>query len=150
MLLWCVIKLHSHIIECTHFFFLLALQPLWALAAFLFPDLFTIGRTPWTCDQPVAKPLPKHRTAQTQNKHIYYTLNINAQGGIQTRNHGLRAIETVHAWDRSATATGRMHSLATHILTWFCDAKDLNIWSRVFGKLSTSLNCIATLEGLHG
>jgi hypothetical protein len=36
-----------------------------------FPDLFTIGRTPWTCDELVARPLPKHRTAQTQNKHIY-------------------------------------------------------------------------------
>jgi hypothetical protein len=30
---------------------LMALQPLWALAAFQPPDLFTIGRTPWTSDQ---------------------------------------------------------------------------------------------------
>jgi hypothetical protein len=44
-------------------------------------------------------------TSQTQNKHIYYTLNIHAQGGIRTRSHGLRAIETVHASDRSATVT---------------------------------------------
>jgi hypothetical protein len=35
------------------------------------PDLFTIGRTPWTSDQLLARPLTKHRTAQTQNKHIY-------------------------------------------------------------------------------
>jgi hypothetical protein len=27
-------------------------------------DLYTIGRTPWTSDQPVARPLPKYRTAQ--------------------------------------------------------------------------------------
>jgi hypothetical protein len=40
----------------------------WALAAFQFPNLYTVGRTPWTCDQPVARPLPTHRTALTQNK----------------------------------------------------------------------------------
>jgi hypothetical protein len=30
--------------------------------------LHTVGRTPWTGDQPVAWPLPIHRTTQTQNK----------------------------------------------------------------------------------
>jgi hypothetical protein len=40
-----------------------------ALAAFLsFVLLHTIGRTPWTGDQPVARHLPTHMTAQTQNK----------------------------------------------------------------------------------
>jgi hypothetical protein len=33
--------------------------------------IFTRGETPWASDQPVARPLPKHRTTQTQNKHIY-------------------------------------------------------------------------------
>jgi hypothetical protein len=32
---------------------------------------FTEGRTPWTSDQPVARPLPKHRTTQTQNKRTH-------------------------------------------------------------------------------
>jgi hypothetical protein len=32
--------------------------------------LYTVGRTPWTGDQPVARPLPTHRTTQTQNKRI--------------------------------------------------------------------------------
>jgi hypothetical protein len=37
-----------------------------------FRNLFyTDGRTPWTSDQPVARPLPTHRTAQTQNKCIH-------------------------------------------------------------------------------
>jgi hypothetical protein len=43
----------------------MALQPLvgpWPL------DLYAVGRTPWTGDQPVARPLPTHRTTQTQNK----------------------------------------------------------------------------------
>jgi hypothetical protein len=30
--------------------------------------LYTVGTTPWTGDQPVARPLPTHRTTQTQNK----------------------------------------------------------------------------------
>jgi hypothetical protein len=33
---------------------------------FSFLILYTDGKTPWTSDQPVARPLPIHRTAQTQ------------------------------------------------------------------------------------
>jgi hypothetical protein len=45
----------------------MALQPLWILAAFFqFLNLYTVGRTPWMGDEPVARPLPTHRTAQTQ------------------------------------------------------------------------------------
>jgi hypothetical protein len=32
---------------------------------------YTDGTTPWTSDKPVAKPLPIHRTTQTQNKRIH-------------------------------------------------------------------------------
>jgi hypothetical protein len=32
----------------------------WPLFQFL--NLYTAGRTPWTGDQPVARPLPTHRT----------------------------------------------------------------------------------------
>jgi hypothetical protein len=40
-----------------------ALKPPWALASdFQFHDHFTDGRTPWTSDELVARPLPKHRT----------------------------------------------------------------------------------------
>jgi hypothetical protein len=31
-------------------------------------DLYTVGSTPWTGDQPITRPLPTHRTTQTQNK----------------------------------------------------------------------------------
>jgi hypothetical protein len=78
--------------NCTHIlneqavtiFVSLELQPPWALAsAFQFYDHFTDGRTPWTSDQLVARPLPKLRTTQTQNKHIQ-TPNIHALCGIRT------------------------------------------------------------------
>jgi hypothetical protein len=51
------------------FFFSLALQPPWALASsFSFMIIFTDGRTPWTSDQLVIRPLPKHRI-NTYTKH---------------------------------------------------------------------------------
>jgi hypothetical protein len=64
---------------------------------------YTDGRTPWTSDQPVARPLPTHRTTQTQNK--------------STRNHPLgfeptipsfERVKTVHAVDRAATVIRRI------------------------------------------
>jgi hypothetical protein len=87
-----------------------------------YPSLFLMAA--WTSHQLVARPLPKHRTAQTQNKHIY-TPNIHALNGIRTHEHSVPAsedssclrllayrdrlaserAETVHALDRSATVT---------------------------------------------
>jgi hypothetical protein len=53
---------------------------------------FTDGRTPWTSDQPAARPLPKHRTTQTQNKRIH-TANIHTLSGIRTHDPSIRASE---------------------------------------------------------
>jgi hypothetical protein len=53
---------------------IMALQPFvgpWP-PFFSFLILYTVGRTPWTGDQPVVRPLPIHRTSQTQNKHTQY------------------------------------------------------------------------------
>jgi hypothetical protein len=72
-------------------FFWLALQPLWALVSFQFPDLFTGGRTPWTSDQLLARPLPKHKT--TQKKTHIHTPNIHTLSGIRTNDHSIRASE---------------------------------------------------------
>jgi hypothetical protein len=61
------------VLKCMHFiiFVFNGSTALVGPASFQFPDLFTSGRTPWAGDQLVARPLPKHRTAQTQNKHTY-------------------------------------------------------------------------------
>jgi hypothetical protein len=46
--------------------------PLWSIGMISqIHYYFTDGRTPWTGDQLVTRPLPKHRTTQTQNKHIH-------------------------------------------------------------------------------
>jgi hypothetical protein len=74
-------------------FFSLSLQPSWALAsAFSFMIIFTDGRTPWTSHQLVARPLPKHRTTQTQNKHLH-TPNIHALCSIRTHDPSFQRSE---------------------------------------------------------
>jgi hypothetical protein len=51
-----------------------------------FPD----SRTPWTSDQPVARPLPTHRTTKPRiNSHA----GIHALSGIQTHGPSFRASE---------------------------------------------------------
>jgi hypothetical protein len=40
----------------------------WSLFEIL--NVYTVGRTPRTGDQPVVRPVPTHRTTQTQNKRI--------------------------------------------------------------------------------
>jgi hypothetical protein len=80
-----LIKFVRHFVEWLY-------SPCGPSPLFQFPDLFTIGRTPWTSDQPITVPLPKHRTAQTQNKHIY-TRNIHDLSGIRTHDHSVRASE---------------------------------------------------------
>jgi hypothetical protein len=52
----------------------------------------TYGRTPWTSDQPAARPLPKRRTTQTKNKRIH-TPTIHALSGIRTHDPSVRASE---------------------------------------------------------
>jgi hypothetical protein len=59
----------------------MALQPfVGARTRFQFLVLYTVGRTPWTGDEPVARPLPTHRT-------------IHALSGIRTDDPSVRAGE---------------------------------------------------------
>jgi hypothetical protein len=65
----------------------MALQPFvrpWSLLQFR--NLFyTDGRPPWTSDQPVTRPLPTHRTTQTQNKltHRHLCLELDSNPRFQ-------------------------------------------------------------------
>jgi hypothetical protein len=61
-----------HWYSIHHICLCMALQPSvepWPLLSFLI--FYTVGRTPWMGDQPVARPLPTHRTTQTQNKRTH-------------------------------------------------------------------------------
>jgi hypothetical protein len=49
----------------------------WAMPVFFsFLFFFTVGRTPWTGDQPIARPLPTQRAAQTQNKRTQTSMPV--------------------------------------------------------------------------
>jgi hypothetical protein len=67
-------------------------------------DLHTIGRTPWTSDRPVARPLPKYRSTQTQNKHTHQISM--PEVGLEPTIIASDRAETVHVLDRLDTVTG--------------------------------------------
>jgi hypothetical protein len=81
----------------------MALQPFWTLSAFQFLKLYTVGRTPWTGDQPVTRPLLTHRTRQTQNK---CTETFMLQVGFEPTIPASERAKRVHALDGRATAVG--------------------------------------------
>jgi hypothetical protein len=72
--------------------------------------LFTDGRTPWTSYKPVERPLPTHRTTQTQNKRIYRHPCL---VGFEPTIPAFERAKTVHALDRTATVIG--HGVGTDI-----------------------------------
>jgi hypothetical protein len=67
-------------------------------------NFFTDGRTPWTSDQPVARPLPTHRTTQTQNKRTQTSM---PRVGFEPTIPASKRATTVHALDRGANVTGQ-------------------------------------------
>jgi ribosomal protein L15 len=78
--------------------------------------------TPWTSDQPIARPLPKHGTRQTQNKRIH-TLNIHALSGFEPTIATSERVKTVHALDLAATVIGRIRFEEREILQNHQDVK---------------------------
>jgi hypothetical protein len=70
---------------------------------FSFLIFYTVGRAPWTGDQPVARQLPEHRTAQTQNKR---TQTCMPEVGLEPTNPVFKRTKIVHALDRAATLIG--------------------------------------------
>jgi hypothetical protein len=82
----------------------MAVQPFvgpWPLFSFLI--LYAVGRTPWTGDQPVSKPLPVHRTTQTQHKR---TQTYMPRVGFKPTTIMFERANTVHALDRAVTVIG--------------------------------------------
>jgi hypothetical protein len=73
------------------------------LAAFFsFLILYTIGRTPLAGDQPVARPLPSHRTTQTQNKGTQTSM---PWVGVEPTNPAFKREKGVHSLDHAAKNT---------------------------------------------
>jgi hypothetical protein len=70
---------------------------------FIFLILYTVGRTPWTGDQPAARPLPTDRAVQTQDKCTQTSMS---QVGFEPTTTAFEQAKTVHALDRAATVIG--------------------------------------------
>jgi hypothetical protein len=129
--LHCVISLKIELFIIYLYIYLsMALQPLWTMAAFQFLNLRTVGRTPWTGDQPVAKLLPTHSTTQTHT-------HIHASSGIQTHDRSVRASEDSsclrprHHCDRPSEFR-LLHVLRVEVYT--------NIWTTRFSQMIFSVH----------
>jgi hypothetical protein len=62
------LPLYPKVNTLRYSYYLWLYSPCEPWSPFQFLNLYTVGRTPWTGDQPVARPLPAHRTTQTQHK----------------------------------------------------------------------------------
>jgi hypothetical protein len=73
----------------------------WPLFSFLIS--YIVGKSPWTGDQPVARPLLARRTTQNQNKRTQTSMPwVGSEPTIPVRERS----KTVHALDRAATVIG--------------------------------------------
>jgi hypothetical protein len=79
---------------------------------FQFPNLYTLGRTPWTGDQPFARPLLTNRTRQTQNKRKQTSMPL---VGIEPPIPVFYPAETVNALDRAPVVIGNIEVLFHYI-----------------------------------
>jgi hypothetical protein len=71
---------------------------------FSFLILRTVGRTPWTGDQPVARPLPTRRTTETQNRRTQTSM---PRVGFEPTIPVFERAKTVHALDSAAIVIGK-------------------------------------------
>jgi hypothetical protein len=85
--------------------------PLLGLVSLLqFRNFFYIdGRTPWTSDQPVARPLPTNRTTQSQNKSTQTSM---PWVGFEPKIPAFEQAKIVHASDRTATVISLLHAIS--------------------------------------
>jgi hypothetical protein len=83
-------------------------------------NVYIVGRTPWTGDQPVARPLPTDRTTQTQNKRTQTSL---PREGFEPMILVFKLAKTVYALDRAATVVGKGEPMIRNLLVMSIDMK---------------------------
>jgi hypothetical protein len=137
----------------SHFFSYFLLLPTWEhWADFSVSWSFTDGRTPWTGDQLVARPLPKQRTTQTpKNEHTHQTSMPWVE--FEPTIPAFQQAKTVHVSDRSATVSSWdththiracMHAHTEHwISEWLTNEELESMWPVSRHYMST---CLETLR----
>jgi hypothetical protein len=83
---------------------------------FSFLILYTFGRTPWTGDQHVSRPLPTHR--KHKRRINARNTDIHAFSGIRTHDPSVRVRETVHALGRAVTAIIVIIYVYVYVCIW--------------------------------
>jgi hypothetical protein len=106
------------------FFSLWLYSPLNLGRFFSFLILYTFGRTHWTEDQPVARPLPTHRTTQTQNKRRQMSMT---RVGFEPMSPVLERAKTVYALDLAAPVIGPSNSTSTK---YICLGVLWHLWTK--------------------
>jgi hypothetical protein len=87
--------------------------PLLGLGRFFsFLILYAVGRTPWTGDQPVVRPLPTHRTKQTPNKRTQTSMPLVR---FELTIPAFERAKTLYALDRAAAVIGWLYLYHTFI-----------------------------------
>jgi hypothetical protein len=76
-------------------------------------NLFTVSRTLWTQDQPVARLLPTHRTTPTQNKCTETSI---PWVGFKPTIPLFKLAKTVHALDHASPVIGMKKNTVTFII----------------------------------
>jgi hypothetical protein len=77
------------------------------LAIFQFLDVYKVGRTPWTVNWPVGRPLPAHRATQTQNKRTQTSM---LYVGFEHTTPMFELAKTVYALERVAIVIDTIRS----------------------------------------
>jgi hypothetical protein len=89
---------------CDLSIYLWLYSPLFDLGRFFtFLILYTVGRAPWTGDQPIAMPLHTHGTKQTQNKRTQTSMPRERFVPMIT---AFERAKTVLSLDRAANVMG--------------------------------------------
>jgi hypothetical protein len=126
----------------------MALQPFvgpWPLFSFLI--LYTVCRTPWTVDQPVSRPLPTHRTTQTQNKRTQTSMPL---VGFEPTIPAFEREKTVHALDRAATVIGPRRDLCSfYFKHWLMKITNNSVRTEYLVFMSEFLGVSWSVECLH-
>jgi hypothetical protein len=89
----------SYLVSPTSISVSMALQHFGPWPFFSFLILYTVGRSPWTGDQPVARPLPTY----TQNKRTQTSM---PRVGFKPTIPVFERAKTIHAPHRAAAVTG--------------------------------------------
>jgi hypothetical protein len=93
--------------QSSEIYLSVALQPFvgpWPIFQCLYIQ-YIVGRTPWTWNRPVARPLSTRRRTQTQNNR---TQTSKLRVGFEPTTPVFEQAKTVHVSDRTATVIGNV------------------------------------------